>query len=234
MLHKSLLTDLPNRVPGHDHAAIGFALDAGASIVIPQIETAEQAKQACSFAKFGTANNGTRSAPPFRLIPGLNDSAYYGKDLHQSLNRQAAIMIQIETLQGIQNLDAILTEVPDIDIVWLGTLDARVSMNLPGNGGMGGPEQEWQDAVQLYEATMAKHDKPKAGFAFGTPELMRTTGTGMSLIVVAVDILALGTMMGQMAVGRDLFPPLGSKIETINGVTTGEKKANRLSVNGKT
>lgn len=25
------------RVPGHDHAAIGYALDAGASIVIPQV-----------------------------------------------------------------------------------------------------------------------------------------------------------------------------------------------------
>lgn len=26
------------RVPGHDHAAIGFALDAGASIVVPQVK----------------------------------------------------------------------------------------------------------------------------------------------------------------------------------------------------
>lgn len=25
------------RVPGHDHAAIGYALDAGASIVVPQV-----------------------------------------------------------------------------------------------------------------------------------------------------------------------------------------------------
>ena len=29
------------RVPGHDHAAIGYALDAGASIVVPQIDTIE-------------------------------------------------------------------------------------------------------------------------------------------------------------------------------------------------
>lgn len=28
------------RVPGHDHAAIGYALDAGASIVIPQVSPA--------------------------------------------------------------------------------------------------------------------------------------------------------------------------------------------------
>ncbi|KAK1493328.1 HpcH/HpaI aldolase/citrate lyase family protein [Colletotrichum tamarilloi] len=48
------------RVPGHDHAAIGYALDAGASVVIPQVETVEQAKHAISAAKFGIAQNGTR------------------------------------------------------------------------------------------------------------------------------------------------------------------------------
>lgn len=29
------------RVPGHDHAAIGYALDAGASVIVPQVEDAE-------------------------------------------------------------------------------------------------------------------------------------------------------------------------------------------------
>lgn len=55
-----------NSVPGHDHAAIGFALDAGASIVVPQVETVEQAKHIVSAAKFGAKINGTRSAPPAR------------------------------------------------------------------------------------------------------------------------------------------------------------------------
>ena len=31
------------RVPGHDHAAIGYALDAGASIVVPQVSVVPQA-----------------------------------------------------------------------------------------------------------------------------------------------------------------------------------------------
>lgn len=52
------------------------------------------------------------------------------RDVWQNWNDSAAIMIQIETLEGINDLDAILTEVPDIDIIWLGSLDARVSMNL--------------------------------------------------------------------------------------------------------
>lgn len=51
-------------------------------------------------------------------------------------------MIQIETVEAIDNLDAILTGLPDIDAVWLGTLNIRVSMDLVTNG-EGGPEPEY-------------------------------------------------------------------------------------------
>lgn len=109
------------RVPGHDHAAIGYALDAGASLVIPQVrcraasnfrksskltvkiqvETVEQAKHVVSAAKFGSKQNGTRSAPPFRLFPGVTDRPFQeGRDIFEALNHQAAIMIQIESLAG--------------------------------------------------------------------------------------------------------------------------------------
>ncbi|KAI0470540.1 Phosphoenolpyruvate/pyruvate domain-containing protein [Xylariaceae sp. FL0804] len=191
------------RIPGHDHAAVGFALDAGASIVVPQVETVEQCKHIISAAKFGTNQGGTRSAPPFRFVPQVTDVPQHGTDLHKSLNNQAAIMIQIESLEGINNLDAILTECPEVDAVWLGTLDTRVSMNLPGNGGMGGDEQEWQDAAAKWEEVVKKHDKPMAGFAF-SPDLVKKRAESYSFIFTDGETNRLAGMFQDLQATREM------------------------------
>ncbi|KAI5806079.1 Pyruvate/Phosphoenolpyruvate kinase-like domain-containing protein [Geopyxis carbonaria] len=196
------------RVPGHDHAAIGYALDAGASIVVPQVDTVAQAQHVVSAAKFGAKINGTRSAPPFRLVPGITDGVHDEAlgSLFENLNAQAAVMIQIESLEGIQNLDAILTAVPDIDACWLGTLDARISMGLSGNGGMGGSEQEWQDAVKLYEDTMRKHNKPMAGFAMGDAETKKRMAKGKSYVTITADVMGLMGQLKELVDTRPLLP----------------------------
>ncbi|KAJ8064099.1 hypothetical protein OCU04_007934 [Sclerotinia nivalis] len=185
------------RVPGHDHASIGYALDAGASILVPQVDTVEQAKHIVSSAKFGAVRNGTRSAPPARFLMGISDTTIDStKSIWENVNNQAAILIQIETLRGIQNLDAILTECGEhIDSVWLGSLDARVSMGLPG---MWGDEKEWTDAVALYEGTLAKHNKPASGIAMGSSmEIKLGASRGKSLVVTGSDILPLMMQAGE-------------------------------------
>ncbi|OAQ78935.1 HpcH/HpaI aldolase/citrate lyase family protein [Purpureocillium lilacinum] len=197
------------RVPGHDHAAIGYALDAGASIVVPQVDTVEQAKHVVSAAKFGSKQNGTRSAPPFRLIPYLTDMAYDSRnDVHKCLNDQAAIMIQIESLEGINNLDAILTEVPDIDIVWLGSLDARVSMNFKAAFGDPWDEPEWVAARDKFFQVIDKHDKPYGGFAFvtppwGTPETFAKASERMAFCTVSADVMHLMNLSNDMRVAKE-------------------------------
>jgi len=147
-----------------------------------------------SAAKFGSNQRGTRSAPPTRFVFGVTDTPMIGNDLHKSVNQQAAIVIQIETLQAIKNLDAILTEVPDIDAVWLGSLDARVSMNLKGGFGIPMEEPEWIEATTLFFDTMKKHNKPYSGFSLATGEKMVNDTKDMCMAYVAMDALALMSM----------------------------------------
>jgi 4-hydroxy-2-oxoheptanedioate aldolase len=164
-----------------------------------------------SSAKFGTRQNGTRSAPPVRLIPGITDQKQNPKlTLHENLNEQAAVMIQIETLAGIHNLDAILTEVPDIDVVWIGSLDARISMNLPGGLGIPMEEPEWKEALATFFATVKKHDKPYAGFSIGDSEQVRRDAEEqrMSVCFVGFDVLALMGMYGQLQGARESMKAL--------------------------
>lgn len=167
--------------------------------------------------------NGTRSLPPFRLVPGFTDAPYdTSRDLHKCLNDQAAIMIQIESAEGVRNLDAILTECPDIDIVWFGTLDAWVSMNLEAKwGGIGATEPEWLEISQLFFNTIDKHDKPYAGFAFdsaplGSPEKLKAAGERMSLIMVAADVVHLGGLAQDLQQARTLVGYEGKMGESKN------------------
>ena len=181
-----------SRVPGHEHASIGYALDAGASLVVPQIETVEQARAVVSYAKFGRKVSGTRSAPPCRLIPGIGDVCLDASTTwYQNLNRQAAIIIQIESIKGIENLDAILTEVgTEIDSVWLGSYDARANMEFAAAGAWG-EEKEWLDAVKLYEDTLKKHNMPASGLAIGDPETVKRTAKTKSFKITSNDFYSL-------------------------------------------
>ncbi|CAI0654992.1 unnamed protein product, partial [Colletotrichum noveboracense] len=154
-------------------------------------------------------------------------------DIHKCVNNQAAVMIQIETAQGVRNLDDILTQCPDIDVVWLGSLDARVSMNLPAN--MGGPqdEPEWLEIQKLFFETMDKHDKPYAGFAFatppyGSPEKLQEAAKRMSFISMSADVLHLGMMAMDLQQAKQIVGPVGQK----NG-ENGAKKNGENGENGK-
>ncbi|KAI3064228.1 hypothetical protein CBS147353_8809 [Aspergillus niger] len=169
------------RVPGHDHATMAYALDAGASIVVPQVDKVEQAKEARGAVKFGRKNGGHRSAPSFRYVPGLTDVPL-DKD-HPLISTR-------------------LTEVPEIDAVWLGTIDARVSMGLPGGHGIVGTESEWLEAVELFHKTMRKHDKPYSGFCLAKGDAFLKKKSYMSMCIVAGDTLKLIEMMGHLAERR--------------------------------
>lgn len=185
---------------------MGYALDAGASIIVPQVNTVAEAKYILSATKYGAKYGGTRSAPPYRLIQGVTDTPLVkSKSIHENQNEQAAVVIQIESLEGLNNLDSILTEAPEIDAVWLGAIDCRVSMGLRWEAGVVPTEPEWQDTVAKFKNIMKKHNKPSGGFALGPPEKMRMMGEGKAMVFVAVDAVALLGMVDELKKARQVF-----------------------------
>ncbi|EFR04286.1 HpcH/HpaI aldolase/citrate lyase family protein [Nannizzia gypsea CBS 118893] len=195
------------RVPGHDHANIGFALDAGASVVVPQVDTVEQAEHVAAATKFGKAYKGSRSAPPARWLPGLSANTIDPSlSIWESVNKQAALIIQIESEVGVNNLDAMLASVGDnIDAVWIGTLDLRVSL---GFDGMWGEEPEFLAVIKRYEDTLRKYDKPNSGGCFNKNWPLMAN---KSFIPVCGDWLGILSQRELIVNARENLPAAGKR-----------------------
>jgi 2-keto-3-deoxy-L-rhamnonate aldolase RhmA len=103
------------------------ALDAGAQgVVVPMINTAEDAASAVRFARY----------PPLgeRGAGGLTPQYGFGTTSHieyvQNANREIMVTLQIETQAAVENIEAIL-DTPGIDLVFIGPFDLHISLGLP-------------------------------------------------------------------------------------------------------
>jgi 4-hydroxy-2-oxoheptanedioate aldolase len=113
------------RVGGYaDRPGIQQALDLGADgVLIPYINTAEEARQAISCARYPTA--GTRSVYfPQRSMNKDGLLGYAG-----GANNNIIVALQVETADCIKNI-AEIAAVPGVDILFLGQNDLCMSMGL--------------------------------------------------------------------------------------------------------
>src|SRR5690242_19989441 len=113
------------RVAGyHDRAGIQQSLDTGADgVLVPYINTADEARQAVSCARYPTS--GTRSVYfPQRSMNKKGLLGYAG-----AANENTIVALQVETADCIKNIDEIAA-VPGVDILFLGQNDLCMSMGL--------------------------------------------------------------------------------------------------------
>ncbi len=113
------------RVGGYDdRPGIQQALDLGADgVLVPYINTAEEARIAVSCTKYPTA--GTRSVYfPQRSMNKAGLLGYAG-----NYNKEGIVALQVETASCIENI-AEIAAVPGVDILFLGQNDLCMSMGL--------------------------------------------------------------------------------------------------------
>lgn len=109
------------RVARNDYTLIGRLLDEGAmGIVVPMVHTVEEARAASAACHFPP--RGTRSW-------GWSGARRLGDDYPDQIDDQVFVAVQIESIQAVENAEAILA-VPGIDGCWLGPADLALSMGI--------------------------------------------------------------------------------------------------------
>ena len=109
------------RVQENDFCTIGKVLDAGAlGVVVPMVNSAEEAQAAAFAARYPP--RGGRSGGAFGV-------ASYGSNYDSWADDEIFLAVQIETVEGLNNAEAILS-VEGIDGTWIGPGDLGKSMGV--------------------------------------------------------------------------------------------------------
>jgi 4-hydroxy-2-oxoheptanedioate aldolase len=185
------------RVPEGTHHYIKRVLDAGAwGIVVPMVDTVEQARVAIAAAKYPPIGN--------RSVGGgmhsMNFDATAG-DYYARANDEILVVLQTESPTGVRNAEAIY-RLPGCDAIFIGPNDLRAQMRTP-DGKDPSPEEHERAIQQVIDAGK------KVGTPTGIHEMdaegaLRRAAQGMQFIAVGSD-LRMMTVMAQQTV-RALAP----------------------------
>src|SRR6202140_2034169 len=181
------------RVGGYnDRPGIQQALDLGADgVLIPYINTAAEARQAVSCAKYPTA--GTRSVYfPQRSMNKAGLLGYAG-----NWNANGIVALQVETADCIKNI-AEIAAVPGVDILFLGQNDLCMSMGLYNKYEF--PHMytspELGAATQKLVEHARKNNTILGIFLFGTSRVGEFLEKGFTFISVGNDLHHVLTQTG--------------------------------------
>ncbi len=169
------------RLGSHDPAEIKRVLDAGATgIIAPMVNTPEEAARIVSAATYPPT--GTRGV-------GLARAQRYGvgfADYLQRMRNELVCIMQIEHIDGVRNLDAILA-IDGVDGFFIGPYDLSASLGYPG-------EFDHPDVVSALDRVTEVAARPDvlAGIHVVAPdpaELRSSLDAGYRFVAYASDML---------------------------------------------
>ncbi|MCY3553845.1 MAG: aldolase/citrate lyase family protein [Gemmatimonadetes bacterium] len=112
------------RVAWNDPALVKKAYDIGAvAVMIPQVNTAEEAERAVQYARY--APEGNRGISPYwAMLAGLDFN-----HVVRTANEETVLVLQIESLEAYENLDEIM-QVDGIDVLFVGPTDLSATLGV--------------------------------------------------------------------------------------------------------
>ncbi len=169
------------RLPNHAEIEIKRALDMGAAgIIVPQVNTAEQAAAVVAHAKF---------PPEGRRGVGVSRANGYGDYVGPHVahaNARSAVVVQAEHIDAVHHIEDIV-KVPGVDCVFIGPYDLSASMHKLGQL----DDPEVIEAIG-HIAAVTKAAGLALGFFATSPELvLPRLAEGFTLVACGVDTLFL-------------------------------------------
>jgi len=169
------------RVSKNEEVIIKRVLDTGADgIVVPMINTKEDAIDAVGFAKY----------PPYgKRGVGLYRASKYGlgfENYKKWIEEELIIIAQIEHIDGVKNIDEII-QVKGIDGIIIGPYDLSSSMGYPGEFG----REDIKEAIARVLDSCKKYNIPSGFHVVDTnPEkLKEKINQGYTFLAYGIDYL---------------------------------------------
>lgn len=169
------------RVESGSVAAIGKALDAGAAgVIVPLVDTAEQAAAAVAATRYPPA--GVRSYGPMRSSIRIGPTP-------AEADESVVVLAMIETRAGLENVEEIAAT-PGLDGLYIGPSDLTLAV-----GGTSSTDPEAAPRLEAAAARIlsaAEQHGIAAGFHTGSGEAARKRrDQGFTVLTVASDIVHL-------------------------------------------
>jgi 2-keto-3-deoxy-L-rhamnonate aldolase RhmA len=152
------------RIPDRAYGSALRLLDGGAlGIVVPDLTTAEDAKEAVSHCKFAPtgrrSNAGTYPHFSYRKMPATES--------RKLLDDNTLLIVMVESAAALENVDAIAA-VPGVDVIHIGSSDLSSDLGFPGQN----THPKVLAAIERVVAACRKHGKipGMGGLSGGDPK----------------------------------------------------------------
>ncbi len=168
------------RVPEGSHHYIKRALDAGAwGIVVPMVDTVEQARVAIAAAKYPPVGNRSVGGGMHSLNFNAASAEYY-----ERANDEILVILQTESPLGVENAEAIY-RLPGCNAIFIGPFDLSFQMRRCGRV----PTPEEHEAMIERVIEVGRRVGMPTGIHCLEPEdALRRARQGMQFLAVASDL----------------------------------------------
>jgi 4-hydroxy-2-oxoheptanedioate aldolase len=179
------------RVPEGSHVLIKRVLDAGAwGIVVPMVDTVEQARRAIAAAKYPPVGNRSVGGGMHSLNFAASSSEYYRR-----ANDEILVVLQTESPTGVDNAESIYA-LDGVDAIFVGPVDLRANMRAAD--GTEATDDAFEALLARVIAAGKKTGTPTGMHVMSPEAALRRAAQGMQFIAVASELRMMTERAQQM------------------------------------